>query len=206
MKKTLLMGMVGTSLLCAFNVEVKQAPVKLLINEENKEFKAGKKFSLNAGDIVCFIDGDGRVSITGETYKKQLSKRSKSCRHLPSEEGKPTEYAKVIKNSVVSMFAKSKETSVDGVSRKSVESDILTAPIYIGTEAKYLAIENSTWGPLPVRLDIVDENGKTIETMINEEDVVTSFILPRSMLKEGYSIKVSNAFEEPLVNSTIHLK
>jgi len=206
MTKIIWTGFIATAVLFAFDAEIKKAPVNLLINDQNKTFKVGEKFTLNAGDMVCFVEGEGRVVIKGKTYKKQLSKQSKSCKHLPSEEGKPTAYAQGLKDSVVSMFAKSKEKSVDGVSRKSVESDTLTAPIAMGINAKYLAVENSTWGPLPVILEVINEKGETIETMVNEEDVITSFILPRSMIKEGYRVKVVNAFEEPLVNSTIHFQ
>jgi hypothetical protein len=40
--------------------------------------------------------------------------------------------------------------------------------------------------------------------MVNEEDIFTSFVLPETMLKEGYTVKVTNAFDEVLVKSVIH--
>lgn len=202
--KKIIISLVATTGLFAFDAEVKKGSVDLLINDQNKMYKLGEKFVLNAGDIVCFVDGEGRVIIKGESYKKQLSKRSKSCKHLPGEDGKPTVYAQAIKNSIVSIFEKSNEKSVDGVSRKSVDSNTLTAPIFLGKNAKYLVLENSTWGPLPITLELLNHKSEVIETMVNEEDISTSFILPKRMLDDGYIIKVSNAFDELLVNTTIH--
>jgi len=199
----IIIGIVTATALFAFDAEVKKAPISLLINEQSRDLKIGEKFTLTAGDMICFTKGDGRVVIVGKTYKKQLSKRNKSCKHLPSEDGETIEYSQILKHSVVSIFEKSKEKSTDGVSRKSLESDILTAPISMGTDAKYLAVENSTWGPLPIMLELLDSKGVVIETLTNEEDVTTSFILPRDMLKNVYSIKVLNAFGDILVNSKI---
>ncbi len=202
--KKIMISIITTTMLFAFNVEVKKAPVKLLINEQETELKVDDKLTLNAGDIICFVEGDGRVVIRGKVYKKQISKRSKSCKHLPSEDGQPSTYVQAIENSVVSLFKKSKEQSVDGVSRNNSESDTLTAPIAMAPDTKYLSVENTTWGPLPVTLELLNENNTVVETMINEEDILTSFILPRHMLKEEYSIKVFNAFGDLLVNSKIH--
>ncbi len=199
----IIVGVAATTALFAFDVEVKKAPVSLLINEQSKDLKVGGKFTLNSGDLVCFIKGEGRVVILGKSYKKQLSSRSKSCKHLPNEDGKTVGYTQVLKYNVVSMFEKSKEKSVDGVSRKSLESDTFTAPTSMGIDSQYLAVENSTWGPLPIMLELLDNKGVVMETMINEEDIITSFILPRDMLKNVYSIKVSNAFGDILVNSKI---
>jgi hypothetical protein len=200
----IIIGMVFTTALFAFDAEVKKAPVSLLINEKSKDLKVGEKFTLIAGDMICFTKGDGRVVIVGKIYKKQLSKRNKSCKYLPSENGQKIEYSDMLKNSVVSIFEKSKEKSTDGVSRKSIENDTLTVPISMGSNANYLAVENSTWGPLPITLELLDTKGKILETMINKEDIITSFILPRNILQDGYSIKVSNTFGDLLVNSKIH--
>ena len=204
MNKITLICLVGTTALFSFDGEVKKAPITLLINEESKDFKADDKFTLNAGDIVCFTKGDGRLVIVSENYKKQLSKRNKACKHLPNEDGTSIDYNQGLKHSVVSIFENSKEKSTNGVSRKSLETETLTVPIYIGDNAKYLAIENSSWGPLPVTLELIDKKGKMIETMINEDDVRTSFILPKNLLKDGYIVKVSNTFGDLLVNSKVH--
>ncbi len=193
-----------TATLFAFNAEVKKAPVTLVINEQKKVLKKGEKFSLNVGDVICFKEGDGRVVIVGKNYRKQLSKRTKSCSHLPGNSGEPAGYSKLLQQRVVSMFEKTKEMSKDGVSRKGLTSETFTEPITLGKDAKYLAIENDAWGPLPITLELLDEKGTVIETMTNEEDILTSFILPRGMLIDGYSIKISNAFGDFLVDSKIY--
>lgn len=194
----------------AFDAEVKKADVIVIINNQSKMYGVGEVFVLQAGDIICFDKGAGRVAIKGKggnkNYKKQLSKRSKSCKHLPSENGKETLYAKGVLKTVVSLFQKSKEKSVDGVSRNTGETDILTAPISINKLAKYLAIENSSWGPLPIVLEIIDDKGEVVEKMENEVDINTSFIIPTSLLKEGYGVRVFNSFEDELINSKIQFQ
>jgi hypothetical protein len=206
MKKSILVGLVVCSVAFAYQAEVKKQSVTLMVNDIEKSYQSGDKFSLNAGDLVCFTKGDGRVVIKGKQYKKQLTKRSKSCKHLPSEDGTPTDYTKEIKDNVIAMFQRTKEISVDGVSRKDTKSDTLTAPIYIKPSAKYLSVTNSTWGPLPITLQIIDKQGNIVETFINKEDVETSFIIPRGLLQEGYTIKTFNTFDDILVNSKVHLQ
>ncbi len=206
MTKVFLMSILTTGIIFAFNAEVKKADVSLLVNDLNKTYKVGDKFTLSIGDIICFVKGEGRVVIEGKNYKKQLTKRSKSCKHLPGNDKKPTTYAKSLQGSIISLFTKAKEQSINSVSIKKIESDILTAPVSISQDAKYLLVENSTWGPLPVKLEIIDKNGTVKESMVNKEDILTSFILPIGMLKEGYSIRVTNALEGLHVNSTVHFQ
>ena len=206
MGKIIPIGILITSTLFGFNAEIKKASVTLSINNQEKTYTTKENFTLNAGDMLCFSSGEGRVVIQNSTYKKQLSKRSKSCIHLPTEEGKSTSYTQEIQNTIVSIFEKSKEKSVDGVSRKNTETETLTTPIFLTLKAKYIVIENSTWGPLPMVLELIDAKGTVTETMVNEEDITTSFILPRAIIKDGYTIKVSNSFEEVLMNSKIHLQ
>ena len=192
----------GVCSLYGYNAEVKSSDVNISINDENRSFKAGDRFRLDPGDIVCFEGGDGRVVIKGERYKKQLSKRSVGCKHLPHESGKPSRYAQALEHSILSLFEKSKEKSVDGVSRKSTERHTIKAPIVINPENRYLLIENNRW-ILPVTLRIRNEKGEVLHTMTNEEDLTTSFVLPRSLLKDGYSIVITNGLDDVVVESKI---
>jgi len=190
-----------------YDAEVKKADVTLLVNDAEVSHKAGEKFTLQAGDIVCFKEGKGRVVITGNAYKKQISRHTKGCKHLPGDLKEKTDFSQHMTHRVVALFSKAKEERVTGVSRKAVETaETFNAPIALDSDAKYLAVENENWGPLPVTLEVLDESGKSVESMVNEEDVMTSFILPKGMLKEGYTIKVTNAFDELLVNSMIHIE
>jgi hypothetical protein len=197
----LLVALVG-SMAYAYQAEVKKADVSLVINDQNRSYKAGERFSLNAGDIVCFESGDGRVVIKGETYKKQLSKRSTGCKILPGASGEKESYAKAIEGKVVSVFEKTKEKSVNGVSRKSADVYTMKAPIAINPESRYLVIENNRW-ILPVTLRIRNEKGEVLHTMTNEEDLTTSFVLPRTLLKDGYSIVITNGLDDVVVESKI---
>jgi hypothetical protein len=42
-----------------------------------------------------------------------------------------------------------------------------------------------------------------LHTMTNEEDLTTSFVLPRSLLKDGYSIVITNGLDDVVVESKI---
>jgi len=194
----------------AYDATVKKSDITVIINDKSTSYVAGESFTLKAGDIICFDKGNGRVVIKGsganKSYKKQLSKRSKSCKHLPDDAGKAVAYAENISASVVSLFQKSKEKALDGISRANKDVEVLTAPISIKKSAKYLAIENSSWGPLPIALEILNEKNEVVEEMENEADIQTSFIIPASHLKEGYSIRVLNSFEDEFINSKIHFQ
>ncbi len=207
MIKTLLTLLITTATLSAFNAEVKKDSVSLSVNEQNKSYKAGDTFALKAGDLVCFVSGDGRVVIKGDKYSKQLSKRSKNCKRLPTTNKETKDYLALASNSIVVNFGQSRETAIAGVSTRSVStSETVTTPLTIKKGVKYLIIENDKWGPLSVTIKIVDTKGHIVATDSNEEDLVTSFIFPISVVKEGYVIKVSNAFDELLVKSTIHFQ
>lgn len=206
MKKVLASTILATGFLAAYHAEVKKADVSLLINDQPKTYHQGEGFELKAGDLICFSSGDGRVVIKGKSYKTQLSKHSKSCKHLPAEDGEGSQFISSLEEGVVSIFKKTEEKTVSGVSRKGSAQDTLTAPIMLDRHAKYLAIENNSWGPLPVTLVISDQQGKTVEKLVNEDQIFTSFVLPASSIKEGYRIKVTNAFGDLLVDSTIHIQ
>jgi len=205
MKKTVLLILLSV-LGYGYDAEVKKADVTLLVNDAEVSHKTGEKFTLQAGDIICFKEGKGRVVIRGKDYKKQISKHTKGCKHLPGDMKKSSQFAQHMTHQVMALFSKAEEEKVTGVSRKAVETaETFTTPITLAAQAKYLAIENESW-PLPVTLEVLDESGKPVESMVNEEDVITSFVLPKGMLKEGYTIKVTNAFDELLVNSIIHME
>ena len=207
MKKTILFIGALTLGLHAFNAEVKKGAVSLLVNDVSKEFEAGSKFSLKAGDLVCFVSGEGRVVIKGDKYSKQLSKHSKSCKRLPFADKKGTDYLALANERLVEHFGKAQESSVSGVSTRAVSTGkVLTEPLILSEEVKYIVIENEMWGPLPVTIRIFDTKGGLVATETNEEELLTSFIFPVSLVKEGYRIEVSNAFDEPLVKASVHFQ
>ncbi len=205
MKKIIWMGMVATVALCAYDAEVKSASVNLLINDQTKAFEKGEKFTLNFGDIVCFVDGEGRVVIESKTYKKQLSKRTKSCKQLPNEGGEKETVISKLKVGLIAKFSVSQEISQDGVSRKSIgETKTNTDPIIINEEVKYVTIEYSH-GILPVTMEVIDDKNQIVESFINEEDMLTSFTLHKKihekLMKENYSVRVTDGLGDILLDS-----
>ena len=207
MIKILLTTLITTVTLLAFNAEVKKDSVSLLINDQTQNYEAGNTFTLKPGDLVCFVSGEGRVVIKGEKYSKQLSKRSKNCKRLPTANKDTKDYLALTTNRLIANFEDSKETAVSGVSTRSVTTgETITTPLNIKGDVKYLIIENDKWGPLPVSIQIVNTQGEVVAIDSNEEELVTSFVFPISVVKEGYTIKVVNAFDELLVNSVIHFQ
>ena len=71
-------------------------------------------------DIVCFVSGEGKVVIRGENYKKQLSKRSKHCKHLIDPKNNKIDYVAMVEKGVGAIVGVSQEGVVHGVSRKAV--------------------------------------------------------------------------------------
>jgi len=107
MKRTISLSILATSLLLAFNAQVKKSDITVTINEQEKALKKGETIELKGGEIVCYKAGDGRLVIKGDGYKKQLNKKSStSAGEL-----------------IASVFAKAKEREIEGVSRKGTEQD-----------------------------------------------------------------------------------
>ena len=200
MKKLLILTTL-ISITFAYEAEVKKADVTLIVNAKEVSHKVGDKFSLNGNDIVCFEEGKGRVVITAKDYKKQLSRHSKGCKKLPQTDKKKKSSASL--TSIAKMtFSKAKEETVSGVSRKSATQDELNATITLD-DKKYIIIENSEWGPLPVVLTVFDKKEEVLK-IENEEDLVSSFVLKSNTLKVGYKVVVTNAFDEVL--ATVEVK
>ena len=202
-----LLSTVICATLFAFNGEVKKDSVKLQINKDIKSYKKGEVIPLKSGDILCFVEGDGRIVIKGKNYKKQLSKKSRSCKVIPDTKGNSSTYtkdlAKIGENIIVALSS-SQEVVLPGVSRKSVEQETSTQKfISISKEKQFIAVASSEWGPLPIRLEVFDTKGSLVDTLINEDDTETLFILPVNRVKEGYILKVTNMFDDILFNPTI---
>jgi hypothetical protein len=198
-------GLVGA--LLAYRVEVKQNDVTLQINDLTIPAHPGKHFELSAGDVVCYKQGAGRITIVGKTYKKQLTSHHVStCVKLPSEDGKPVAYAKKIRNAVVSFLADAHEERVDGISRKDAKLTKQEAVIELPAQAQFLEVSSKRWGPLPVTLKITDANGTVKETIVNEEETGSAFIVTRDLVSGGCSLTVCNAFDDVMLHAKIKEK
>ena len=192
--------MLFVSLLFGYEAKVVKDKVTITIDENLTTLMPGERIRLKPGTIICFKSGEGRVIVTGKHYKKQLSKHTKSCKLLPHEgnKQKSTSFAK----GILAIFSPTKERSVYGISRNTATIASDTKPIIIHKDTKYLLIEKR-WGPLPVTLTIVDKDGKIVETLINDGETTTSFLLPVTIFKDGYRIEVRNAFGDLLVDVPI---
>ncbi len=205
--KLLLLSTVVCATLFAFNAEVKKGDVTLQINKDIKSYTKGNNVPLKSGDIVCFVEGNGRVVIKGENYKKQLSKRSRSCKVIPNSKGNSNTYTKDLEKvgeNIIIALSNTQEDEITGVSRKSVEQETSTQEfISISKEKLFIAVASSKWGPLPIVLEVFDTKGALVDTLINEDDTETLFILPVNRVEDGYKIKVTNMFEDILFNPTV---
>ena len=205
MKKLLILTALTVTIF-GFNAEVKKSDITLTVNGKTQELKKGDKFSLNGGDIICYKSGDGRVVITNKDYRKQLSKRASLCTTLPTNDKNKDSFLASIKEKIANPLTKTKETKVSGVSRKVAEVELFKDDIIINKNQKYLQLKSEDWGPLPVTLKILDTNGKTIHQESNEDNDITSFLIPTVLLKDGFTVKVTSSFDEEMVSSRVVVK
>ncbi len=206
MIKLLTVSAALSSMLWSYTAEIKKESVTLQINDTVTTFKAGETPRLNGGDIVCFVEGKGRVLLVGEGYKKQLTRHSRTCKQLPlsKTEDASKSYVNVAQEHIASFFADAKESEVSGVSLRNVtveQADVKEIVVTPGT--RFITLGGEKWGPLPVSLEILDDKGGVIETVVNDEDVPASFILKADQLQEGNILRVSNAFEDLLAELEI---
>lgn len=207
MKMIILLAFALTLSIFAFEAEVKKENVSLLINDRTKTYDTGSKFSLKGGDLVCFVSGNGRVVIKGDKYSKQLSRHSTGCKRLPVANKEQKDYLALVNERLVEHFGEAQETAVSGVSTRSVSTaETVTETLKIPHDVKYVIVGNDTWGPLPVTVKVLDGKGEVIASETNEEELVTSFVFPTSVFKEGYMVEVSNAFDELVLKSSVHFQ
>ncbi len=206
MSKFIFTSFIATSILFAYNAEVVKDAITIEINQENQNYKIGDKFILKGGDLVCFISGDGKILIKRGKYSKKISKRSK-CKNLPIVKKEDKNYLALASSAISIKFGQAKEELVHGVNTRSVttpQTDKRDITLSIST--KYLILENKSWGPLPVSVQILDTTGQVMAEDVNEDEDLSSFVFPTSFIKTGYQVKVTNGFDEFMVDSSIHFQ
>ena len=198
MKKMIVLSMLASRVIFSYQGEVKKADIVLTVNEHEKTLKKGDVISLNAGDIVCYKSGEGRLVIKGDGYKKQLNKKSSLCRDLPVTNGNGEKIN--ARDVIASVFAKSKEKSIEGVSRKAVDAETEKIVLNLEKGQKYIRLENDLWGPLPIKFTIIDDNNQKVKEMeyADDDELKASFLIPVSEVNKGYTLKVTNAFGDTL--------
>ena len=204
-KKSLLLVAISTAI-WGFNAEVKKSDVSLEINGNIKSFKAGDKFSLKSGDIVCFKEGKGRVVIVGDGgYKKQLNRHVKSCKIMPGV-NKNSGSGVNLSNLVSVVTQKAQEQSVSGVSRKGGKITKITKPIIVDKNKKYIAITSNEWA-VPATIKLIDKDGKIVMQDKSDEDANSvEFIIPTKICKKASRVIVLDGFDTKVVDAPLKFK
>jgi len=191
MKITIIVLTLSSALYSA-NLVVKDSNVTVSINETIKEFKAKDSYDFEDGSIICFKNGKGRVIVN---ESKQLSITSKGC--IETRVKEKSSFSNLLsnfKNSFIVSFSNSNESIVNGVSSKGLKNEDGSLVLNVKENQKNLVIYSESSGPLPITLNVKNENGKIIYTILNEEDENTLFVIEKEMAKDGYSIEIVNAF------------
>ena len=198
MRKIVMLSVAITGFILAYNAQVKKSDITVAVNEQAKALKKGENIELNGGDIVCYKSGDGRLVIKGDGYKKQLSKKSSPCQKLPAADNKKSSVK--AGELIASVFGEAKEASKSGVSRKGTDQETKKTTLTLKKNQKYILLENDTWGPMPIHLTILDSKNKKVKELEynDNKDLKTSFLIPVSEIKDGYTLKVTNGFGDVL--------
>jgi hypothetical protein len=187
-----------------YSAKAKIDKVTVKVNNEEKVFEAGEEISLEENDIICFSSGKGEVSIKSDNYKVRLHKGSASCEVIPSTEKQSS--FKRLGAKLAWLFPddpdkeKNSERSIAGTAKGDLRGAMEGGAINIGEE-EYLIMENETWGPLPLTLEVLDGEGNVIKSSINNNEPV--FVVPADIFEKGYKVKVYNAFHDVYVESTV---
>ena len=199
MKKLLILGVIVSSLF-ANELVVKKADVNISIGSQQLSLKNGEKLSLNEGDTVCYQSGKGRIVINGT---KQLSKRTASCYTLPLPEGFDAKhYANEAAELVSVSFIRSKESVQDGASTKSI-AGFDNDDLLLKKEAKEFVFISDELGPHPVIVNIKNQKGEVVFSMINEESDITLMKVDAGMIQDGYILNVLDGFNGELMTKKI---
>ena len=208
MTKVILSILISTFTVYAYTAKVEKDSVTITVNEVNQSYQVGNYFKLNAGDLVCFVSGKGKVVIKSDTYTKKLSKRSSSCKKLPTGKQDSKNYIAALSNNIKTTFTQAEENIVAGASVRDINVTILDKnvyrrPITISKSTKYFTIANDQTKNRPITIQILDDKGRIIAEDVNKKDVKTFFLFPVSVVKDGYTIKVVDGFYELLMESKV---
>jgi len=200
--KYLILLLLSLQTLFASTVQVKDGVAKVQVNADVKTYNAKDTFQVFAGDTICFIDGNGRLIIDS---KRQLSNKSKTCFIVPvTNEFDLEKYLASVKDKVYVVFFDSTERVRHGVSTKGsfIEEGISEINLLKGED---LLIHSDTFGPLPVYILLINENGKVMQTISNEDQEITFVNIKSATLQNGYKIEIKNGFNQVLLKKQIFI-
>lgn len=175
--------------------------ISLTVNNVEKKVETGDVIALKVGDKVCFLKGGiGYITIEGGKTPLSLSYKKPNCKILPKIENIATKLA----------LPKLKKSEPSSMGLRNNE-DTYTYPLYPDKNGN-LSIESKNWltspSRLPIVLQIIDPEGKKVESFESNTQGFTYFILPEILLtdKNGYTLKVSNQRGEVMIESVFYLK
>lgn len=191
---------IATTFMFANGLVVKNGDVVITLNNVEKSLKDKESLALDFGSTVCFKSGEGRVLIN---EKIQLKKPNK-CYLVPTpKEFDIKDYALKAKDLISVAMIDSTEKVKSGVSTKGVNDLDDGTDIVLKSSAEDLVVYSDKFGPLPIIVNLKDENGNVLMSVENEQSDITLFKVAGNTIKTGYKVEVLNGFDEVLVSKKI---
>ena len=200
MKKTLIVIGIGVIGAYSNSLIVKDDSVKIKVDNKDYSLEKDETLTLEDGATVCFEEGKGRIIINEE---KQLNAKSENaCLSLAiKEDFTLSKWLKEQVKSVAVLFSDSKEKVESGISRAETSAGKVKQQNYkIPDKEEEVVIYSESFGPLPITLTLLGDNDEVIQIITNEDSVKTLFRLPTDKIKKDYKLKVTNAFDETLLD------
>lgn len=181
-----------SALLFGGNIIVKDGDVNLSINGIDNNLQKDSNIDFLDGSTICYKSGNGRVVVNSNI---QLASDSKDC--IQTKIKDDDTFKKLLanlKNSFLVSFSNTSETIIDGVSSKGTIVNNKKTDLNISLSKEYLLIQSESSGPLPITLTILDKSNKIVNTIVNENESKSIFILSTNELKNKYIIKINDGF------------
>ena len=174
---------------------VRDSAVVVLINGEKKILKANTRINLEAGSMICLLEGDGKVTINNNIILNQLD--SKCYQVNLSNNFKINDILSSNQQRIIN------ETNSKN---RSSKTELNNTNIELNKKDKELIIYDKTYGPLPVTLTVKNPDGSIKQTFVNKENDQTLFRVPGEYLQDNSKIEVTNLFGDLQLKSSITKK
>jgi hypothetical protein len=186
--------------------------ITLTVNTAKGTYQTGNNLDLKEGDKICFVAGEGFVSIEGGKSTFSLSHENPKCKTLPDTvklAAKPFQIK--LKKSELSVVGTTRGTElfINRV-RIGVDEGAYTSPIYADKKGN-LRIESKSWitsaSRLPIVLRIFDKKDNQVNRFVSNATELTVFALPKRLLadKNGYTLKVTNQRGNTMIQSVFYI-
>jgi len=167
-------------------MQIENGNVVIKLNAKELKLAKGSSQELSEGDSIRFVSGSGKVVID----MVQLIKKD-DFYHVPLSDGFSIQgFMQKKKDAFLALFDKSKPQERDGVAIKGALPKI--ERIINITNQKGITVLNDHFTPPPITLVIRNENDETIETLVSTNGKITFFTIDAAILKDGYSLLITN--------------